>query len=45
MRNVIHLGGRLLIICLVSGLLLGLVYNITLPYKDSWRAWASAASL
>lgn len=45
MRNVIHLGGRLLIICLVSGLLLGLVYNITLPYKEAAEAQALQESL
>lgn len=45
MRNVIHLGGRLLIICLVAGLLLGLVYDVTLPYKQAADAAALQASL
>lgn len=45
MRNVIHLGGRLLVICLVAGLMLGLVYNITLPYKQAAEAQALQEAL
>jgi len=32
-RNIVNLGGRLLIICLVAGLALAATYNITAPIK------------
>ena len=48
LRNIVHLGGRLLIICMVAGALLSLTYSVTAPVKaanDALKAQQALAAV